>query len=73
VQGATTVLRLKSGPLTGGLANPLVAMFELGGAVLLALLALLVPLLALALSAGVVLGAFRVARRVAFGRRHAAA
>lgn len=73
VQGATTVLRLKSGLLTGGLANPLVALVELTGATLLALLALLVPLVALALAAGLVLGAFRVARRVAFGRKRAAA
>ena len=73
VQGATTVLRLKSGLLTGGLANPLVALAELGGAVVLALLALLAPLVALALAAGVVLAALRMARRVVFGRQRAAA
>jgi hypothetical protein len=39
----------------------------------LALLALLVPLVALALAAGLVLAAFRMARRVVFGRRRAAA
>ena len=69
VQGATTLLRLKSGLLTAGLANPLVALAELGGALVLAVLALLVPLLALALAALLVLAAFRMARRVAFGRR----
>jgi len=69
VQEATTVLRLKSGVLTGGLANPLVALAELGGALVLAALALLVPLLALTVAAGVVLAAFRTARRVVLGRR----
>ncbi len=69
VQGATTLLRLKSGLLTAGLANPLVALVELVGALLLALLALLVPLVALALAAGLVLAAFRTAKRVVFGRR----
>ncbi len=72
VQGATTLLRVKSGLLTAGLANPLVALVELAGALLLAVLALLVPLVALALAAGVVLAAFRMARRVVFGRRRAA-
>ena len=68
VQGATTLLRLKSGLLTAGLANPLVALAELGGALLLAVLALLVPLAALALALGLVIGAFRAARRVVFGK-----
>jgi hypothetical protein len=72
VQGATTVLRLKSGLLTGGLGNPLVALAELAGALVLALLALLAPLLALALAAGLLVAAFRIARRVAFGRSAAA-
>ena len=71
VQGATTVLRLKSGLLTGGLANPLVALAELVGALLLAVLALLVPLVALAVALGVVLSAVRVARRLAFGKQRA--
>ena len=72
VQGATTLLRLKSGALTAGLANPLVALAELCGALLLALLALLLPLLGLALAVILVLSAFRMARRLAFGRRVAA-
>lgn len=69
IQGATTVLRLKSGLLTGGLGNPMVALVELGGAILLILLALLVPVLGLALAAALLAAAFRVARRVVFGRR----
>ncbi len=69
VQGATTMLRLKSGLFTAGLANPLVALVELGGALLLTLLALLVPLLGLAFAVALVMAAFRVARRLPFGRR----
>lgn len=49
MQALTALLRLKSAALTGGLANPLVASGELGGAVLLTLLTLAAPLLALAL------------------------
>ncbi|MBX9927936.1 MAG: DUF4126 domain-containing protein [Gemmatimonadaceae bacterium] len=48
LQGATTVLRAKSGLLTGGLANPVVATFELVGALALALLAVFLPLAAVA-------------------------
>ena len=73
VQGATALVRLKSGVLTGGFGNPLVAGAELAGALALAALALLVPLAALLLALGLTLGAFRTARRVAFGRRAAVA
>jgi hypothetical protein len=48
-QGVTALLRAKSTALTGGLGNPLVATGELGGALLISILALLMPLLALAL------------------------
>jgi len=68
VQGATTVLRLKSGLLTGGLGNPLVSLVELVGALLLVLLALLAPVAGVALAAALLVGAFRLARRVVFGR-----
>jgi hypothetical protein len=51
VQAATSVLRLKSSALTGGLANPLLATSEWVGALALALLALLVPLLGFAVVA----------------------
>ncbi|MFO1426622.1 MAG: DUF4126 domain-containing protein [Steroidobacteraceae bacterium] len=63
-QGLTTLLRLKSAALSGGLGNPVVASAELGGAVLLSVLALLAPVIALALA--VALGAWllrRLARR----------
>ena len=49
VQGTTVIARAASTTLTGGLANPLLATAELGGASTLGLLALFVPLLALAL------------------------
>ena len=51
--GLTALLRLKTGAVSGGLANPLVAGGELGGAIALSLLALAAPLLAaLLLGAG---------------------
>lgn len=43
VQAGTVLLRTASTAATGGLANPLVALIELGGAVLLALAALFIP------------------------------
>ncbi len=46
-QGVTSMLRAKSTLTTAGVANPVVATGELGGALLLSLLALAVPLLAL--------------------------
>lgn len=47
VQGATVLLRTKSGILTGGLGNPAVAAGETVGAVTVAILAILVPVLTL--------------------------
>ena len=47
VQGTTVLARGTSLATTGGLANPLVATLELGGAVLTSLLALLAPLVVL--------------------------
>ncbi len=62
-QLATTLLRAKSTAMTGGLGNPLVASLEIGGALLMSVLALWAPLLALvaALAFGVVI--FRFATR----------
>jgi hypothetical protein len=48
-QGITALLRAKSTALTGGIGNPVVATAELGGALLVSLLAVLVPLVAIAL------------------------
>jgi len=47
-QGVTALLRSKSTVLTGGLGNPVIATAELGGALLVLLLALAAPLAALA-------------------------
>ncbi|HMA11933.1 MAG TPA: DUF4126 family protein, partial [Steroidobacteraceae bacterium] len=59
----SALLRAKSALATGGLGNPLVATGESGGAMLLAVLGLLLPLVALALLVGVALLALRLLRR----------
>jgi hypothetical protein len=48
-QGATATLRAHSTALTGGLGNPVIATAELGGALLMSLLALMIPAVAIAL------------------------
>jgi hypothetical protein len=68
VQGATVLLRAKSGVLTGGLANPLVSALELFGAAGTAVLAITLPILAVVLAAVACIAAFRTARRLLFGR-----
>jgi hypothetical protein len=62
-QGLTSLLRAKSTLMTGGLGNHLVATGELGGALLVSLLALAAPLLAVALVALCCWLAVRLARR----------
>jgi hypothetical protein len=64
VQGAMTLLRAKSGLTTGGLANPVVATGELGGAVGLSALAIFVPVLAVVAVAALLYAAFRLGRRL---------
>ncbi|HEU5108733.1 MAG TPA: DUF4126 domain-containing protein [Micromonosporaceae bacterium] len=51
VQGATVLARVKSAVTTGGLGNPLVALWELGSALVTSVLAILAPFLALLLLA----------------------
>jgi hypothetical protein len=51
VQGATVTLRAKLLALTAGIGNPLVSTLELVGSIITALLAILVPILCLALIA----------------------
>jgi len=63
-QAASTLLRVKSATLTGGVGNPLVASAELGGSLLLSVLALLLPVLALVLVVLVVWGLFAMRRRM---------
>jgi hypothetical protein len=61
VHASTSLLRLKSSAATAGFGNPLVATLELIGSILMAILALIAPLLALA---AVLLIVVLVARRV---------
>ena len=63
-QGLTSLLRVKSAMLTGGLANPVVATGELGGAIGMSLLALASPLIAVALVAAFCWYAVRIVRRL---------
>jgi hypothetical protein len=63
-QGITSLLRVKSATLTGGLGNPLVASGELGGALAFSLLALFAPVLAVALLALFCWFAVRFLRRM---------
>ncbi|MBL0178117.1 MAG: DUF4126 domain-containing protein [Gemmatimonadetes bacterium] len=61
VQGSTVLLRAKSTALTGGLGNPVVAAGETAGAIGIALLAILVPVVVVA--AVVVVVGWRMFRR----------
>ncbi len=62
-QGLTTLLRAKSTLATGGLGNPVIATGESGGSLLLAALAVFVPLLAVALALIALFVALRFVRR----------
>jgi hypothetical protein len=62
-QAMTALLRAKSTVVTGGLGNPVLSTLELAGALLLALLALIAPLLAVVLIVGFCWVALRVARK----------
>ena len=74
VHASTSLLRLKSSAATAGFGNPILATVELFGSILIALMALLAPILALLLAAAVVVAVTRrvKARRVAGGRSTAA-
>jgi hypothetical protein len=63
-QGVTALLRAKSTALTGGLGNSVIATGELGGALLVSILALLMPLLALAVVVLFCVFAVRFVRRL---------
>ena len=63
-QGITSLLRLKSTALTGGLGNHIIATGELGGALGVSLLALAAPVLAVGLVAVFCWFAIRVLRRL---------
>jgi hypothetical protein len=68
VQGATVLARLKSGTMTAGLANPVVATAELAGSVVTSILAIVVPLLAVALIVLLLWWIYRTTRKVFFGQ-----
>ena len=70
-QGVTTILRAKSTVVTGGLGNPVIATGELGGSVLLSLLALAAPLAAVAVVILLLWFAFRLIRRQRRGTQRA--
>jgi hypothetical protein len=63
-QGTTALLRAKSTVTTGTLANPVLATAEIGGSLLLSILALLAPFVALALVIGLLWLAFRLLRKL---------
>jgi hypothetical protein len=66
VQGTTVALRAKSLILTAGAGNPSVSTLELAGSIVTALLAILVPILCLALIAFLSIFAIRKAGRFVF-------
>lgn len=68
-QGATAMLRAKSTIFTGGIGNPVIATGELGGAMLVTLLALAAPLAALAAIVAFLWLAIRLRRRWLRGAR----
>jgi hypothetical protein len=70
-QGLTSLLRAKSTLTTAGLGNPVIATGEIGGALLLSLLALAAPLLAVVVVALFCWLAVRVGRRLLRGKRGA--
>jgi hypothetical protein len=67
-KGTTALLRAKSGVMTAGLANPVVATVETASATGIAVLALVVPLICLAAIVGLLYWATKKAGRLLFGR-----
>jgi Domain of unknown function (DUF4126) len=68
IQGSTTLLRLKSGVFTGGLANAAVSTVELLGATATVVLAFVLPLVCLAAIVVLLILAARATGRLLFGR-----
>jgi hypothetical protein len=69
VQGTTVTLRTTSLASTAGVGNPLVSTLELGGSIIFALLAVLVPILCLALIGFLCVLVIRKAGRLVFGKK----
>jgi len=68
VQGATVTLRAKSAVSTAGIGNPAVSTLELVGSVITAVIAILVPILCLALIGFLLFWVIRKAGRLIFGK-----
>ena len=66
-QSVTALLRAKSTILTGGIGNPVIATAELGGSLLVSLLALAAPLIALLVVALFLWLAIRLIRQIMRG------
>ena len=71
VQSLTTVGRLKSTALTGGLGNPVLATVELGGALVLSLIAVVLPVVAVVLAFLLIFVVIRASRRLITRSRYA--
>jgi len=65
MQGVTALLRAKSTVITAGVGNPVIATAELGGSLLVSLLALAAPLIALLVVIVFLWLAMRLIRRIA--------
>jgi hypothetical protein len=65
IQGLTGITRLTSSTTTGGLGNPFISAFELGGAVTLALLAIFLPVIGGIIVLGLLIWGIKIfARRI---------
>lgn len=71
VEGATAFTRLATASATGGLANPVLGIIELLSATVLSILAILAPVLAIILAAGLMFYCWRRLRRWQARRRRA--
>lgn len=69
VQGSTVALRAKSSLATAGTGNPFFATMELAGSILIAVMAILVPIICLIFIAVLCFFIFRKIGRLIFGRR----
>lgn len=71
LQGATTALRAKSSLFSGGLGNPIISTLELVVAAIIALLAIILPILGFILVAGLAVYALAKAGRSFFKKMRA--
>ncbi|SEL94153.1 protein of unknown function [Syntrophus gentianae] len=69
VQGSTVALRLKSSLATAGAGNPWIATLELAGAIIIAILAIVVPIFCIGLLGLLFFVMIRKTGRLLFGKR----